>query len=318
MILVALLLVALIPQQRVETPKQRVEALLRASDEVVRAQVAAIHEVPRAKPRERWTRPARLKEPGDDYRRIRIAELEVEEVLWGTPTANSLFVLDDADYLAEPTGRLQVGDQGIAFLTRAWQVNGEDPETAEQLITKAKPAGLYTTVVRATGLHYQTRGWMPIERRWVRVRFPGTRSVLLEDLERWVRGHLERLAPSIEANLITNGPFGNYYRINAQGKGEFSVYGRKGTIDIGRAGIDSILKLAEEQRFLELPDLIGRSPGPDSEYWDLRVRTASGSRKVRVYGPPAANDPVDKRAHARFMAVWAALPEIGGRKLNGR
>ena len=49
----------------------------------------------------------------------------------------------------------------------------------------------------------------------------------------------------------------------------------------------------------------------------MRVRTAQGSRQAHLSGPPI-DDPADEDAHARFMAVWKALPEIGGRKLNGR
>ena len=65
-----------------------------------------------------------------------------------------------------------------------------------------------------------------------------------------------------------------------------------------------------------LPLEVGTDRAPCMDWGDIRIRTACGSRSLRLFSKPASTREV--AAHGRAMRIWNALPHEGRWRLCRR
>jgi hypothetical protein len=305
-------------------PAPKLERFVLSCDRIVRASIAGIHEVPAKQP-------------------TRVLELQVEEIFWGEPETKVLFVLfvlDDSRYAGlRDHGAPAAGESSIWFLERDPWFDALDSATRECVTKLAGSSPLQVATLWGAGR-------VPIERKdglslvclpkdcwWLpdKLEIVGAHTttspkrewsqVRESEFERWLRASIPPLVPGLEVRLLSNGPGDPLITIDKQGHARRSGSGRGDDkqLEIGPEGLQKILSLAEREHFFDLPAELGRSLGPDSAVYLLRIRTEKGSREIRLCGPvdPKQDSPAILEAHARAMRIWDAIPLARDWKITG-
>lgn len=292
---------ALLCLAQAPAPPTALDAHLREAERILVARVSALHEVEQAgvlAPRERWPSPTLV-----------LAELEVERSLLGPAAEPRVYVLASLLDKGELSAPPQAGTRALWFLDPERRLGRRlSPETRSALEALCGEAPLLDQ--RVGGLwELDAEGALrlPPEAKLPDELARPADTVGTAALLDWIDGRLDALTPSLRAALHTTGPFPWSVEVDADGAWR-----------CGRASERFQAEQAEQfwgkvsdARLHELPASIGRSPGPDSSWRSLELRTRSGIQRIRIHRAADVEAPELARLRERALSVWEALPGEG-------
>jgi hypothetical protein len=237
---------------------------------------------------------------------IEVAELYVETSFVGPPEEHFVYV---ADQDGRAPLRLEPGQRYLLFLERdrTWTRSSEGTRTALAGVTHGAPL-------------FQV---LPCESVKLRVldgegKLAGPQAAgqwTLADLE----AHIEARLPFFVAHRVSTGAVPWMLRVAKDRSITGSMTGttlEPGVLDpaqldrLSEASHRVLWSALDSQRFLELPDEVGRSLGPCDGWLELEVRTRHGPRQVRIrpQDPASIEDAEQREEMRRALAILEALP----------
>ena len=295
--------------------KVDVAELIRACDEIIEAEVVSVHDV-------------ETSVAANGKTKIKLLELRVHTVLWGETGTNNQQVVAGPDTLnfgGEQGPR--PGDIDVWFIER-WHDFGDPDSALGARLREVAGTSDVMQVVASGRARFPSRVesgrrvvWIPTYSIALSGSLVGGREDPHHHLEgwsctdrseciEWLARSVHGLVPSIDATIMSNGPVMPYVSIDPRGQCRFQTDEHEGQSDIGTKELARLIDLARSERFFDLPADLGHSIGPDSAMISIRIRTANGSRLVRIHGPvnEARDGASAVDALARAKRVLHAIP----------
>ncbi len=234
------------------------------------------------------------------------ASLEVESVVHGEGDPSSLLVFA-GDVATQGGGSaLGVGERALVFFERdsslGWHLSRCDTPWVEEFVGGRSP-----WAIRPGGLWRVQADGERLLRPPLAPPCAGTtgnevdRAAFLEELDL----ALDLELPRFEARLISTGPTPFRVAIAADGILRGSREG-----DVDRSALAALWQAVEQERFHELPSLVGASGGPCSSAMDLCLVTRRSRHSVGIALGAIDELPEGelREATARALRIWEAVP----------
>jgi len=243
---------------------------------------------------------------------LELVEMSFERVLFGSAELKHAFALPPTSKSSKKANVLAQGQRYVLLLERP-QLSSLTKAQAKAADALRQGAPLFT---------WPSDGVWPITDERVSVPGgllsandgpPGTEhgksgeAVPEKELLDWLAARIAASLPSIRVREVTLSPLGGASFLVAP---DGSVRGRRASVErLDEAGYRSLWRLLEEQRFAELPELVGSATQLEESIWCIEVRTRAGRHVVNFYGEGVDGRTASQRdAAERALRVLRALP----------
>ena len=240
---------------------------------------------------------------------LELAELTLERVLYG-PDVKRCFALP-RDLKQKKVDVLEKGEAYVLFL-ELWPSSPIPKLQQEEAAGILQGSTLYACPAeghwkRAADRYNVPKGVLPKAGGPDGVELTGNGDKAQDtSLLEWLEKRIRASVPSIRVALSSNGPSPWSFVIGP----DLSIHGTGASVPaLEAAAAKALWDKLESEHFMDLPESVGNSAGPDTPMGIIEVRTTAVHKRVVLRGDRLDGlSSAERDAAERWMRVWRTLP----------